>query len=1466
MESEEQPRASCSLLVPGWGCLDMDEDDSEVVIGIRPKSSPLPRRKSSLSEEDSEPDSPPPLSGSRRVSFADAKGLSLVQVKEFDLWDVPQPPGFQSQEDDKAVSEDYILCPLTFHSPLSPEDLLVRVQEQKIELESLELIPGTSTLKGVVRVLNVSYHKAVYVRTTLDCWASHFDLLTEYLPAPNDDDAHTDRFAFKFTLIPPFQEQGSRVDFCLRYETPVGTFWANNSNRNYVLLCHQRVTQKENTQKKSCLKTICQNFVENSSETPSQETLLADGATDGEKAEEVKAIPLPDSRTEEGRKNLQAENRNNCSRRNRRKAARMARVKDYFSQRDSGDVSPPEDKTATKDAILPGNPEDAHKDNVKLEDTFGDEAAIEHNTQEEDSGATVAVCGTSLPGTGNEEPRHRLTCGNAMAPLYQQMFDNSDWKLSEKTTPSTKEKDSSTEREEFPNNTIDDSTQESFDTTVKVPFLVKDTWNDPEVIEHDDQISINIRDVFVDLPTVKDASGETQKDIPRLSPSQLDHGHEDQQMGLKQSEEAKASNHLEVTHYAKEHENIFAFCAVGTPCPEEPREAVHDFLDDKAGGKHVEPSTILEDKPGVLDVAKCPKEETIICAENIEVQNWEMMVEEEEVNVFGGEDRRSGEQKHDQLIVETKAFTSTEAEVLVPLQNQITTGGEEPVESVVWEYNKSVSKEFIAKNLEKTTLDSQQDVSEMRESKMVVEKLEGVDDEDGVDTEEQEKDLHHPELVDVAKGKQDEVQMLEFNHNMLEDSLLNHLQDKDVAREDLKEVQMLEFDHNMLEHSFMNHLQDKDVSREDRKEVQMLEWDHSRLEDAHLNQLQENDGSRKYINEVQMLEFDPNRLEDALLNRLEEDDGSRKDPREELKKAQMLEFDNNKLEDTLLKHLEEDGGSSEDLNEVQLLKFDHNKLKDTLLNYLQEDDGSREDSRKELNEVQMLEFDHSKLEDTLLNHLQEDDGSREDLNEVQMLECDLNRLEDALLNRLEEDGGSRKDPREELNEVQMLEFDNNKLEDTLLNHLQEDGGSSEDLNKVQLLKFDYNKLKDTLLNYLQEDDGSREDSREELNEVQMLEFDHSKLEDTLLNHLQEDDRSREDLNEVQMLECDLNRLENALLNRVGEDDGFRKDPREELNEVQVLEFDNNKLEDTLLDHLQEDDGSSEDLKEVQMLKFDHNKLKDTLLNYLREDHASREDSREELNEAQMSEFDHSKLEDTLLNHLQEDDGSREDLKEVHISEFDHGKYEGALLNHLQKDYETREDPSEEPTARTLDESDGQDDGKKTVTLNGQDLNEGPENDHTSDDSDSDDEVELYMHCLRAVHASHRSAKDQSVDAAFNPSKRPSLSSSKPLSAPMPSISEAADEEHLCCEDAQTTDVHAKPQAGGAPSTIRKASWWRETSCRCMSKTMLFAALLAVFVVTAYYYDFLACFGLYLISVVWLLCQEEKQPMKDNTMG
>ncbi|XP_028286841.1 protein phosphatase 1 regulatory subunit 3A [Parambassis ranga] len=338
---QPSPSGACSFLgVPGLSCLDVDDDEGEVVIGIRPKSSPLPRRKSSVTDEDSEPEPPP--CGSRRVSFADAKGLSLVQVKEFDTWEVPKLPGYDSSEGNGNNAEEYCLSPITFTLPLETKELSAKVRDQKVELESIELLPGTTIVKGVIRVLNISFTKAVYIRTSLDSWSTHFDLLAEYIPSSSD--GLTDCFSFKLTLVPPFGEQGARVDFCLRYETSMGTFWANNNNRNYVLFCYHRrkedkeKPQKETVNKKSCLKAVGQNFSSEETVSSPQENISTDKPQKSLEGDDVKTKKSPDGQSEtseEGREQLLMENRQNRRRRNRRKAARMAQVRQCFAQRDA---------------------------------------------------------------------------------------------------------------------------------------------------------------------------------------------------------------------------------------------------------------------------------------------------------------------------------------------------------------------------------------------------------------------------------------------------------------------------------------------------------------------------------------------------------------------------------------------------------------------------------------------------------------------------------------------------------------------------------------------------------------------------------------------------------------------------------------------------------------------------------------------------------------------------------------------------------------------------------------------------------------------------------------------------------------------------------------------------------------------------------------------------------------------------
>ncbi|CAB1416414.1 unnamed protein product [Pleuronectes platessa] len=371
---------SCNLLgVPGPSSLDEDSDEGEVVLGIRPKSSPLPRRRGSSTDEDWEPE--PPLSGSRRVSFADAKGLRLVQVKEFDTWDVPKLPGYGCPEGEGTEAEEYFLSPHTFSFPLSTEELFAKVQDQRLELETIELLHNKTTiLKGVIRVLNISFSKTVYVRITLDAWSSYFDLLAEFTPGSND--SLMDCFSFKLTLVPPFGEQGARVEFCLRYETPVGTFWANNNNRNYVLFCHQKVKDKpqtDNVNKKSCLKTVSQNFFaenistmdaspeDNTSAIPvvskyavEATTMKAKQISDGQDGHITKHGRNESSLVVDG----QTENKRISSRRSGKKAARIARARDHFAQRGKGgsdterDETPPEAKQAAREEKLVEKPSD----------------------------------------------------------------------------------------------------------------------------------------------------------------------------------------------------------------------------------------------------------------------------------------------------------------------------------------------------------------------------------------------------------------------------------------------------------------------------------------------------------------------------------------------------------------------------------------------------------------------------------------------------------------------------------------------------------------------------------------------------------------------------------------------------------------------------------------------------------------------------------------------------------------------------------------------------------------------------------------------------------------------------------------------------------------------------------------------------------------------------------------------------
>uniref|UniRef100_A0A8D0CBF9 Protein phosphatase 1 regulatory subunit 3F n=1 Tax=Salvator merianae TaxID=96440 RepID=A0A8D0CBF9_SALMN len=184
----------------------------------------------------------------RHVLFADALGLPLARWRRYQPWPPPSPesppevvPPLASQPPSK--STPYLLPSFVLQPMGQAEDeKLERLRHAKVELEEvLPPEPGEPrVLRGTVRVLNISYHKAVHVRASRDRWQSHWDYPALYIPGGSPDGGVTDRFAFRLEFGDEDDEEeeegGARLDFVVRYQTEEGVYWANNQGRNYSVI------------------------------------------------------------------------------------------------------------------------------------------------------------------------------------------------------------------------------------------------------------------------------------------------------------------------------------------------------------------------------------------------------------------------------------------------------------------------------------------------------------------------------------------------------------------------------------------------------------------------------------------------------------------------------------------------------------------------------------------------------------------------------------------------------------------------------------------------------------------------------------------------------------------------------------------------------------------------------------------------------------------------------------------------------------------------------------------------------------------------------------------------------------------------------------------------------------------------------------------------------------------------------
>ncbi|KAL4132744.1 hypothetical protein QTP88_009848 [Uroleucon formosanum] len=260
--SSSKPRRPCLVI----------RADSEGSIGSSSSSS---------SSDENEPSSP--IRRKKKVVFADDRGLSLTQVR---LMNEPsnQPPKlmtvrpylpklvaassslsssssssssssyYQSddiQQQQQMGSVDQILLQwhLRFSQPASSYvDFRKRLDTDNVSLENVIIRSPDRRIVGTVKVRNLSYDKAVFIRCTHDRWAGHEDTQCTYVqnnamvnaaangsgsatgPAPNVA-AIYDTFSFQI----PLPVNTASMEFAVCYKSAEFECWDNNDGHNYCL-------------------------------------------------------------------------------------------------------------------------------------------------------------------------------------------------------------------------------------------------------------------------------------------------------------------------------------------------------------------------------------------------------------------------------------------------------------------------------------------------------------------------------------------------------------------------------------------------------------------------------------------------------------------------------------------------------------------------------------------------------------------------------------------------------------------------------------------------------------------------------------------------------------------------------------------------------------------------------------------------------------------------------------------------------------------------------------------------------------------------------------------------------------------------------------------------------------------------------------------------------------------------------
>lgn len=176
----------------------------------------------------------------KRVSFADDKGLKLVEVHE-----IPGPPKWADDvltlligNTKRSVVKEKKWRIAFDHPPWSDEDLINVLETNMVVLEHISVKEGMDDyVTGAIKVKNVGFEKNIFLRVTFDRWLSHVDIPCNFMGSSETSTKPNayDTFSFNFKIL-QVAIRYEVIEFSVCFRCYGKEYWDNNGGINYRII------------------------------------------------------------------------------------------------------------------------------------------------------------------------------------------------------------------------------------------------------------------------------------------------------------------------------------------------------------------------------------------------------------------------------------------------------------------------------------------------------------------------------------------------------------------------------------------------------------------------------------------------------------------------------------------------------------------------------------------------------------------------------------------------------------------------------------------------------------------------------------------------------------------------------------------------------------------------------------------------------------------------------------------------------------------------------------------------------------------------------------------------------------------------------------------------------------------------------------------------------------------------------